>query len=178
MSARIPESSDNAAASAADLGVLDTWLDAVWMEKGLSRNTLASYRSDLLLFAGWLAGRQSGLLGASRLDVLDYLAARLQQGVNARSTSRLLSCLRGFYRQQLRDGLIAVDPTLRITSPKLGRPLPKSLTEDDVDRLLAAPDVTTPLGLRDRTMLEVLYATGLRVTELVTLTLPQLGLRQ
>ena len=180
MSVHIPESSDNAApvASAADLGAIDAWLDAVWMEKGLSRNTLASYRTDLLLFARWLQARQLALLAVTRLDVLDYLAARLQQGVNARSTARLLSCLRGFYRQQLRDGLIAVDPTLRIASPKLGRPLPKSLTEDDVDRLLAAPDAATALGLRDRTMLEVLYATGLRVTELVTLTLPQLGLRQ
>jgi len=162
----------------AERAVVDAWLDAVWMEKGLSRNTLDSYRSDLLAFAGWLGSRNSSLLQASRLEVMDYLAHRLQAGNQARSTARLLSCLRGFYRHQLRERLVAADPTLRVDAPQLGRPLPKSLTEEDVERLLAAPDVATPLGLRDRAMLELLYASGLRVTELVTLTLPQLGLRQ
>lgn len=158
--------------------VVDAWLDGVWMEKGLSRHTLSSYRNDLLLFAVWLAPRGRALRSATRQDVMDYLAYRLQQGARARSAARLLSCLRGFYRHQLREGLVVADPTLRVESPRIGRPLPKSLSEEDVERLLAAPDVSTPVGLRDRAMLEVLYAAGLRVTELVTLTLPQVSLRQ
>lgn len=157
--------------------VIDAWLDAVWMERGLSRNTLASYRSDLLLFAAWLGARAT-LLAVTRADVIDYLEYRLRTGSGARSAARLLSCLRGFYRHHLREGQVVVDPTLRVDSPKLGRPLPVSLSEGDVERLLAAPDVSTAIGLRDRAMLEVLYASGLRVTELVTLTLPQLGLQQ
>jgi integrase/recombinase XerD len=163
---------------AADLALIDAWLDAVWMERGLSRNTLDAYRNDLALFARWLDSRHSSLLLVGRDDIHVYLAERLQEGAHARSQSRLLSCLRGFYRHQLREQLIAVDPTLQIQSPKLGRPLPKSLTEQDVEQLLGAPDISTVLGLRDRTMLEVLYASGLRVTELVTLTLPQIGMRQ
>ncbi len=164
--------------AAADGAAIDVWLDAAWMEKGLSGNTLASYRSDLQLFAGWLAARGGNLREATRLDVLDYLEHRLRAGTRARSAARILSCLRGFYRHQLREGLVGEDPTLRVDAPKLGRPLPKAITEEDVDRLLAAPDVETTTGLRDRAMLEVLYASGLRVTELVTLTLGQLGLRQ
>src|SRR5690606_29139409 len=117
--------------------VIDAWLDAVWMEKGLSRHTLAAYRSDLLLYAQWLQGRGARLAGATREDIHEYLRHRHQQQIHARSTARLLSCLRGFYRHQLREGLIAGDPTLRIDSPRLGRPLPKSLSEEDVDRLLA-----------------------------------------
>lgn len=166
------------AADLPDAGVIDAWLDAVWMEKGLSRHTLAAYRSDLLLFARWLHARGGMLAGATREDVQDYLGYRHLQKIHSRSTARLLSCLRGFYRHQLREGLVAADPTLRVDSPKLGRPLPKSLTEEDVDRLLATPDVSTALGLRDRAMLEVLYASGLRVSELVSLTLSQVGLRQ
>ncbi|MFZ5755342.1 MAG: site-specific tyrosine recombinase XerD [Pseudomonadota bacterium] len=158
--------------------MIDAWLDAVWMEKGLSRHSLASYRSDLLLFARWLQARGTRLPAVTRADIQSYLEHRLQQKFHARSTARLLSCLRGFYRYQLREGLIAADPTLRIASPKLGRPLPKGLGEDDVERLLLAPDVASPLGLRDRAMLEVLYATGLRVSELVGLTVPRLGMRQ
>lgn len=161
-----------------DQGAIDAWLDALWMERGLSANTLASYRSDLVLFARWLASRGLSLAGARRADIQEYLGQRLSAGAHSRSQARLLSCLRGYYRHCLRERRIPEDPTLRIQSPRLGRPVPKSLTEEDVGRLLAAPDVSTPIGLRDRTMLEVLYASGMRVTELVTLTLPQLGLRQ
>jgi len=163
---------------ATEHAVVDAWLDAIWMEKGLSRNTLESYRHDLYRFADWLVTRGTPLLAVSGDDIKAYLGVREGDGMHARSQARLLSCLRGFYRHQLRERQVAVDPTLQIASPKLGRPLPKSLTEEDVERLLAAADVNTVLGLRDRTMLEVLYASGLRVTELVTLTLPQLGLRQ
>lgn len=168
-------------ADPAESVVIDAWLDAIWMEKGLSRNTLASYRSDLLLFTGWLSARttlRTDLLAATRDDLRDYLEHLHAAGIGERSVARLLSCLRGFYRHQLREGRVTVDPTLRVNSPKPRRVLPKSLTEDDVERLLAAPDVSATIGLRDRTMLEILYASGLRVTELVTLTLPQLGMQQ
>ena len=161
-----------------DHPLLDRFLEALWLEKGLSAHTLAAYRSDLGHFHVWLAGRDVVLAGVSRAMILDHLAWRLEQGYSARSTARFLSCLRGFYRYLLREGLIPLDPTLQVALPELGRPLPKSLSEADVEALLAAPDVSEPLGLRDRAMLEVLYACGLRVTELVSLTLEQVNLRQ
>lgn len=162
----------------ADHSVIDAWLDALWMERGLSRNTLDAYGADLRGFARWLATRGNDLLVAQRQDVLAYLALRVGQGGRPRTTARLLSSLRAFYRQQLRDGRIPLDPTLQVDSPRIGRPLPKTLSEADVEALLGAPDVGTAIGLRDRAMLEVLYAAGLRVTELCTLTQPQLAMRQ
>ncbi|MBP8185963.1 MAG: site-specific tyrosine recombinase XerD, partial [Pseudomonas sp.] len=153
-------------------------LEAMWLEKGLSANTRAAYSSDLELFNGWLRERDIELANAGNGLILDHLAWRLSSGYQARSTARLLSGLRGFYRFLLREGLVSQDPTLQIELPQLGRPLPKSLSEADVEALLAAPEVTEPLGLRDRAMLEVLYACGLRVTELIGLTLAQVNLRQ
>lgn len=163
---------------ALDDAVIDRFLDALWLEKGLSDNTREAYRSDLALFNGWLDERGVRLADAGREVILDHLAWRLQNGYKARSTARLLSGLRGFYRFLLRDGVVSVDPTLRVDLPQLGRPLPKALSEADVEALLAAPDIGDPLGLRDRAMLEVLYACGLRVTELVGLTLEQINPRQ
>ena len=163
---------------ALDHPLLDQFLDALWLEKGLSDNTRASYRSDLALFNGWLHDRDVALPDAGRELILDHLAWRLDQGYKPRSTARLLSGLRGFYRYLLREKLIAVDPTLQVEMPQLGRPLPKSLSEADVEALLHAPDLAEPIGQRDRAMLEVLYACGLRVTELVSLTLDQVNLRQ
>lgn len=163
---------------ALDDPVIDRFLDALWLEKGLSDNTRAAYRSDLALFNGWLDERGVRLVEAGREVILDHLAWRLANDYKARSTARLLSGLRGFYRFLLREGAIAVDPTLRVEMPRLGRPLPKALSEADVEALLAAPDTGDPLGLRDRAMLEVLYATGLRVTELVSLRLEQINPRQ
>ncbi|MFC6670119.1 site-specific tyrosine recombinase XerD [Marinobacterium aestuariivivens] len=157
---------------------IDRYLDAVWLEKGLSRNTLASYRRDLSLFACWLNDEGSCLLRADRTLLRRHLDWRLQARLKSSSTARLLSCLRGFYRYWLREERIGEDPTLQIDSPRRGRPLPKTLTEEDVERLLAAPAPDEPLGLRDRAMLEVLYATGVRVSELVGLTRGQLNLRQ
>ena len=148
---------------ALDDPLIDQFLDALWLEKGLSDNTRDAYRSDLALFNGWLDERGFRLIGAGREMILDHLAWRLSNNYKARSTARLLSGLRGFYRFLLRDGLISVDPTLRVELPKLGRPLPKALSEADVEALLGAPDIGDPLGMRDRAMLEVLYATGLRV---------------
>jgi integrase/recombinase XerD len=163
---------------ALDDPVIDRFLDALWLEKGLSDNTREAYRSDLALFNGWLDERSVRLIDAGREMILDHLAWRLANNYKARSTARLLSGLRGFYRFLLREGSISVDPTLRVDLPQLGRPLPKALSEADVEALLAAPDIGDPLGMRDRAMLEVLYATGLRVTELVSLSLEQLNLRQ
>ena len=158
--------------------LIDRFLDALWLEKGLADNTREAYRNDLQQFNAWLDGRGLRLEGIGRDAILDHLAWRLEQGYKARSTARFLSGLRGFYRYCLRDGLIAEDPTLQVDLPQLGKPLPKSLSEADVEALLAAPEVDDPLGLRDRTMLEVLYACGLRVTELISLTLEQVNLRQ
>ncbi len=159
-------------------GLVERFLDALWLEEGLSDNTLAAYRSDLQRLAGWLDSQGSGLQQADRAELLGYLGARAAEGTKARTTARILSSLRRFYRWQAREGIIAEDPTARIDAPKLGRPLPKSLTEAEVEQLLEAPEVDGPVGQRDRAMLEVLYATGLRVSELVNLTTDQLSLRQ
>ncbi|PIE20762.1 MAG: site-specific tyrosine recombinase XerD [Neptuniibacter caesariensis] len=148
------------------------------MEKGLSENTLESYRRDLVQFAGWLAERKTSLLSCTKNKVQSYLAWRVQEHLRASSTSRMLSCLRGFYRYLLREELIAEDPLLLIDGPKKGRSLPKTLTEKDVENLLDAPDISDPVQYRDRAMLELLYATGLRVSELVSLQLHEMNLNQ
>src|SRR5690606_32279380 len=160
-----------------DLRAITHYLEVLWLERGLARQTLQSYRTDLTLLAGWLAGR-GGLYAAGRGELMEHLAWRMRAGYSARSTARLLSCLRGFYRHALREGLIGEDPMLDIAMPQLGRPLPDTLSEADVEALLAAPDVEDSLGLRDRCMLEVLYACGLRVSELVGLRVDQLNPRQ
>jgi integrase/recombinase XerD len=161
---------------AGDDALLDEFLDSLWLEDGLSRNTLDSYRRDLRQFGAWLQARsRRGLLDAQHADLLAYLGHRYQQRAKASSTARALSSLKRFYRHALRQGKLGVDPTLNIDAPRLGRRLPKSLTEADVEALLAAPDVDTPLGLRDKAMLEMLYASGLRVSELVSLTAAQLS---
>ncbi|MDV7211317.1 site-specific tyrosine recombinase XerD [Azotobacter beijerinckii] len=157
---------------------IERFLESLWLEKGLSAHTRAAYRSDLELFNGWLGERSLGLVEVGREPILDHLAWRVDAGYKARSTARFLSGLRGFFRYLLREGVIASDPTLQVDLPQLGRPLPKSLSEADVEALLAAPESSDPLGLRDRAMLEVLYACGLRVSELVGLRLEQLNLRQ
>jgi len=158
-----------------DTGLIERFIDALWMEHGLSQNTLAAYRSDLAGLKRWLQQQTSSdtLLDASQAELQAYLATR-----NSRSAARLLSTLRRFYRHLLRERLIETDPSARIAAPRLGRPLPKTLTETDIDMLLNSPDIETDLGLRDRAMLETLYATGLRVSELVTLETGQLNLRQ
>ncbi|BAP13701.1 MAG: recombinase XerD [Alcanivorax borkumensis] len=158
--------------------LIDSWLDQQWLEKGLSEHSLSNYRRDLSQLACWLQGQRVALLGCERYQLLEFLAYRHQQGLSARSVARQLSAVKSFYRWLKREGRISEDPALLIERPKLGRPLPKTLSEADVEALLAAPDLSTPLGLRDRAMLEVLYATGLRVTELVTLTQSQVNPRQ
>ena len=144
---------------ATDLIEIERFLDAIWMEDGLSEHTLAAYHNDLRGFALWLAaGVDVRLTAASREHLSAYLAHRHSIGNKARSAARLLSSLRRFYRYLVRENRLQDDPSARIESPKLGRPLPKSLSEAQVDALLAAPDPKRPLGLRDRTMLELLYA--------------------
>ncbi len=163
---------------AIDHPLIDQFLDALWLEKGLSDNTREAYRSDLTLFNGWLQEKGVELSSAGRELILDHLSWRVEQAYKPRSTARFLSGARGFYRYLLREKLISVDPTLQVEMPQLGRPLPKSLSEADVEALLKAPDLSEAIGQRDRAMLEVLYACGLRVTELVSLTLEQVNLRQ
>ncbi|MCV6588060.1 MAG: site-specific tyrosine recombinase XerD [Marinobacterium sp.] len=161
-----------------DQRVIEQYLDSVWLEKGLSDNTLASYRRDLHHFACWLNERNCTLMQVERSWIQQHLDWRQQEKLKASSTARLMSCLRGFYRFALREHWLEADPTLDLDSPKLPRLLPDSLTEADVEALLAAPDIRTPLGLRDRTMLELLYAAGLRVSELVGMTLSRLDMVQ
>nr|WP_324259118.1 site-specific tyrosine recombinase XerD [Cellvibrio fontiphilus] len=164
--------------SAGDSLLIADFLDAIWMEKGLSANTQESYRRDLSQFAIWLAGRGGGVVSADAALIQDYLNDRLQAQLSSRTAARFLSCLRGFYRYLLRENRLSENPLVLIDNPKLSPSLPKSLTEADVEALLAAPDIDDPMGLRDRTMLEVLYACGLRVSELVGLTMSQVNLRQ
>ncbi|HUO44710.1 MAG TPA: site-specific tyrosine recombinase XerD [Burkholderiales bacterium] len=155
---------------------LDEFCDALWLEDGLSRNTLDSYRRDLAQFSAWLVrNRGKELITAARGDLLEFLAHRAAGRAKASTTGRQLSSCKRFFQFMLRQRRIKADPTLNIEAPKLPRGLPKSLTEDDVEKLLAAPDVENVRGLRDRAMLEMLYASGLRVSELVTLKVAQVS---
>ncbi len=158
--------------------MIDRFLDAIWMERGLSENTLGAYRADLVALNQRLESKSVELVKAQRSDIMDYIAWRVEGGAKPRSTARQLSSFRRFYRYLLREGIISEDPTVNIAMPKIGRSLPQSLTEQDVDSLLAAPKVSEPLGHRDRTMLEVLYATGVRVSELINLKMSQINLNQ
>lgn len=155
---------------------IDDYLEEVWLAKGLSDNTLAAYRRDLSALATFLA--PTSLLDAESGQLFAYLGERFEEGYATRSAARALSCIRGFYRHALAQGRLSQDPSASLTQPKLARGLPKTMTEQDVERLLSAPDLSKPMGLRDRAMLELLYATGLRITELVTLTSGALNKRQ
>ena len=151
----------------------------LWLERGVSANTLSAYQADLRLLARWAADRRgAALVDLTRADLLEYLAHLSREGRKARTAARVLSSLRQFYRLAMREGWVTSDPTVQIDSPKLGRPLPKTLSEGEVETLLAAPDTSTPEGFRDRAMLEVLYASGLRVSELVSLQPEQVSLAQ
>ncbi len=158
--------------------ILDEFIDRIWLEEGLARNTLDSYRQDLSQFAIWLEKDASkDLLQAEQFDIQRYLAFKFPIS-KPRSVSRLIASLRRLYRFSLRENRIAVDPTLQIESPKLPRSLPKSLSEDDVVALLNAPNLNDSIGLRDRAMLEILYASGLRVSELVELKVTEVSLSE
>lgn len=157
---------------------IELFLNHLWLEKGLSENTRTAYKNDIEQFASWLSQNRLTLEKSSTSDLRNYLAWRHQQKFQPSSTARALSSLRGYYRYLLRENMVSQDITQNIEMPKQGRPLPKSLTETDVENLLAAPDLDTDLGVRDRCMLELLYACGLRVSELVNLNLNQINQRQ
>jgi len=156
--------------------LIDRFLDAFWSERGVSRNTLASYDRDLRLLCHWLDERGASMEQATRVELLEYLAVRVQEGAKAATTARLLSSVRRFYRWQVRENMRKDDPTAQIEAPKQGRHLPNTLSEEEVEALLQAPDTGNAHGLRDRAMLELLYATGLRVSELVGIRLSELSL--
>ena len=162
----------------ADSRAIDGFLDAIWAENGLAQPTLDSYRRDLSGFARWRDGEGGGLASADRGALFDYLAWRMGEGYSARSNARLLSALRAFFGWQVRRGERNDDPTALLDPPRLPRSLPKALAESQIEALLAAPDVDTPLGLRDRAMLELMYACGLRVSELASLPSTAINLRQ
>ena len=153
--------------------IIDQFIDHLWLEDGLSKNTLNSYRFDLLIFVSWLAEtKKIELLDVSELEILEFLAFKFPTS-KSRSISRLLATLRRFFRFLLRENKIKEDPTLKIQTPKIPKSLPKSLSEDEVEGLLEAPDIKTDVGMRDRSMLELLYACGLRVSELVGIQLTE-----
>ena len=158
--------------------LVDRFLDAIWAERGLSKNTLEAYRRDLTKLSLWLQQRKKTMITATREDLLALLAAEVSSGRSPRSLSRYLSGYRQFYRWLVRERIIDSDPSALIESPKLGRGLPKALSEEQVEALLEAPDTSTPLGLRDRAMLELMYATGLRVSELCDLQVTNLNSNQ
>ena len=163
----------------ADLALIETFLDRYWGETGASANTLASYRLDLIIFARWLSAHSLPHLGeVSRAQILDFLAYRSSGGKSARTGARTLSTLKTFYGQRVAYALQSENPTSLVSGPKLPRSLPKALSEREIVDLIAAPDINTPAGLRDKAMIELMYATGLRVTELVTLKGEQINLRQ
>jgi integrase/recombinase XerD len=164
----------NAVGEMLDNSQLDTFIDHLWLEDGLSKNTLESYRTDLKQFSTWLVKQKVELTNANQANIQQYLAVKFPQS-KPRSIGRLIASLRRFYRYCLRENLIEVDPTLQIESPKLPRSLPKSLNEQEVEDLLNAPDTTQVIGLRDRAMLELLYASGLRVSELVTVSVNEVS---
>jgi len=160
-----------------DAALLDEFCDHLWLEDGLSRNTLDAYRRDLALFGAWLAReRMRALLEAREEDLSAYFAFRYTRArLRASSQARLHSSLKRFFQFALRENRVAADPTLRLDTPKKPQRFPRTLTEADVEALLAAPDAGSALGLRDRAMLEMLYATGLRVSELVALKLLEIN---
>jgi integrase/recombinase XerD len=160
--------------------LIDQFTDSLWLSDGLSKNTIESYRRDLVQLDVWLTATMSASLATlDSTDLQAYLAKRISiDHASPKTTERLTSTLKRFYQHLRREKMLEVDPTAALDSPKLPRSLPKSLSEANVEALLAAPDVNTPLGMRDRAMLETLYAAGLRVTELVSLPLAQLSLSE
>ena len=158
--------------------VIDEFLDALWSERGLSKNTLDAYGRDLKAFAIWLEKKHLTLLQVNNSHLQDYIADCGKKGSKASSMARSFSSLKRFYRYQVREARIQADPTALIDAPKQAKPLPSTLTESQVEALLNACDTSDPIGLRDRAMLELLYATGLRVSELVSLEYSQISLQQ
>jgi integrase/recombinase XerD len=158
--------------------LIEQFLERSWAENGLTKATQASYRADLEGLSRWLQNRSGHLLAVKREDLFDYLSERSLKNYAARSNARMLSALRSFYAQQLRFGIIKEDPTALLELPKIGKSLPKALSESEIEALLNGPDINTDTGVRDRAMIELMYATGLRVSELVSLPSTAINLRQ
>ena len=158
--------------------LVDRFLDAIWMERGLSQKTLGAYRADLMTLGRGLAENEKTIEEADKADLLAFIAGRVEGGAKPRSTARQLSSFRRFFRYIMREGMRETDPTADIEMPRIGRSLPKTLSEDEVESLLNAPNTDEPLGHRDRAMLELLYATGLRVSELINLKQSQVNFNQ
>ena len=171
-------SKENAKTVARSEELVDRFLDAIWMERGLSQNTLGAYRADLMTLARGLSRDSKSIDMADKADLLAFIAHRVENGAKPRSTARQLSSFRRFFRYIMREGLRDNDPTTDIEMPRIGRSLPKTLSEEEVDALLNAPNTDESLGHRDRAMLELLYATGLRVSELINLKQSQINFNQ
>ena len=164
--------------SDSDRQILDAFIDNIWIEKGLSQNTLDSYRSDLEQFSSWLEKNNLSYLKTSKKEILSYLSFLFQKGLGSKTVARKLSSLKSFFRYLVFKSIIPNDPSSEVETPKLLKSIPKSISEKEVEALLAAPDEKTDIGLRDKTMIETLYSCGLRISELTNLELLNLNLRQ
>tara|TARA_B100001750_G_scaffold25547_1_gene17002 strand:+ start:222 stop:1124 length:903 start_codon:yes stop_codon:yes gene_type:complete len=158
--------------------IIDAFIDSIWLEQGLSKSTLSAYRSDINVLGKWASKKRLKIEDISRADLLDFIADKAHSGISARTSARMLSSFRRFYGYLFQEEIISTNPTEKISMPKIGKSLPKLLTEEEVLQLIKAPNSRKPLGFRDRTMLEILYATGLRVSELVSLKLADVNLNQ
>ena len=156
--------------------IIDSYCDSIWVEKGLSKNTISSYSSDLKQLEKWLANKDIDIQSCSEIDLNSYLAEKIDQGVLASSINRILSSVKGFFNWLIHTNIIKLNPSELIESPKIGRKLPVNISEQDVEKILNAPDCKTVQGKRDKTILELLYATGLRVSELTNLKLNQVDI--
>ena len=164
--------------SDSDRQILDAFIDNIWIEKGLSQNTLDSYRSDLEQFSSWLKKNNLSYIKTSKKEILSYLSFLFQKGLGSKTVARKLSSLKSFFRYLVFKSIIPNDPSSEVETPKLLKSIPKSISEKEVEALLAAPDEKTDIGLRDKTMIETLYSCGLRISELTNLELLNLNLRQ
>jgi len=164
--------------SDSDRQILDAFIDNIWIEKGLSQNTLDSYRSDLEQFSIWLEKNNLTYSKTSKKEILSYLSFLFQKGLGSKTVARKLSSLKSFFRYLVFKSIITIDPSSEVETPKLLKSIPKSISEKEVEALLAAPDAKTDIGLRDKTMIETLYSCGLRISELINLELLNLNLRQ
>ena len=164
--------------SDSDRQILDAFIDNIWIEKGLSQNTLDSYRSDLEQFSSWLEKNNLSYIKTSKKEILSYLSFLFQKGLGSKTVARKLSSLKSFFRYLVFKSIIQNDPSSEVETPKLLKSIPRSISEKEVEALLAAPDEKTDIGLRDKTMIETLYSCGLRISELTNLELLNLNLRQ
>jgi integrase/recombinase XerD len=157
--------------------LIDAFIDTLWLEEGLSKNTLLAYRRDLTLFAAWLAAQEKSLLGVTELEITAYFFAKHDQ-TKATSANRRLTVFKRYFRWALRERLLAADPTLKLSAARQALRVPKVMSEAQVEALLNAPNTETPLGLRDRAMLELIYASGLRVSELISIKVFQMSMNE